>query len=368
MRTCALFLFLACAAAQELGPEQLFKEAMAAQQRGDDTAAIRDYRQLLKQQPDMFQARANLGVLLARQGHFDEAIEQYRLALDGHESDSRFGFKLRFNLAIAYYKKSAFEEAAREFDTLHRANLADTRVSTLLGDCYAHLGQDEQALAILGPIEAANPDDLAVASLLAPVLIRTGHQSEGMARYDKVGRLGHSAEAYLLAGQTALKLSLFEDARDYADAAIKLDPHFPGVYTLRGMALPLLGDSEGAIEALNKALAADPNDFDAHFTLGKTLRTAGDLPGARRHLARAMQLKPDSAVAFYEMARVERGENKIEDAVKDFEHAIHLDPKWAQPHVELSALYFRLNRPADGEREKAEFDRLNVLPGGKLQN
>ena len=28
----------------------------------------------------------------------------------------------------------------------------------------------------------------------------------------------------------------------------------------------------------------------------------------------------------------------------------------------------RLNRPADGEREKAEFDRLNVLPGGKLQN
>jgi tetratricopeptide (TPR) repeat protein len=363
MRMCTLLLLLAsAAAAQSRSPEQIFHDAVAAQQRGDDATAVREYRELLKQYPGTAEARANLGVILARQGHFDEAIEQYLAALAGHESNSA----LRFNLAVAYYKKSAFEEAARQFDILHRANLGDARVSTLLGDCYAHLGQDEQA--ILGPLETASPDDLAVEALLAPILVRTGHPREGMERYVKIGRLGHNAQAYLLAGQTALKLSLYEDARDDADAALKLNPQLPGVYTVRGMALPLLGDSPGAIEALNKALAADPNDFDAHFTLGKTLRTAGDLPGARRHLARAMQLKPDSAVAFYEMARVERGENKIEDAVKDFEHAIHLDPKWAQPHVELSALYFRLNRPADGEREKAEFDRLNVLPGGKLQN
>jgi len=359
MRPCVLLFLLACAAAaQNPGPEQLFRDALAAQQRGDDATAVSDYRELLKQHPDVFQARANLGVVLARQGHFDEAIEQYLAALAGHESNSA----LRFNLAIAYYKKSAFDEAAKQFDILHRANLADARVSTLLGDCYAHLGQDDQALAILGPIEAGTPDDLAVASMLAPILIRTGHMREGMERYVKVGRLGHNAQAYLLAGQAALKLSLYEDARDDADAAIQLDPHLPGVYTLRGMALPLLGDSEGAVVALNKALLADPNDFDAHFTLGKALRTAGDLPGARRHLERALQLRPNSAVAVYEMARVERSEDKIEAAVKDFEHAIRLDPTWAQPHVELSALYFRLNRTADGEREKAEYDRLNVLP------
>jgi tetratricopeptide (TPR) repeat protein len=197
---------------------------------------------------------------------------------------------------------------------------------------------------------------------LAPILIRTGHQREGMERYEKAGRLGHSAEAYLLAGQTALKLSLFEDARNDADAAIKLDPHLPGVYTLRGMALPLLGDSEGAIEALKTALRADPNDFDAHFTMGKALRTAGDLPGSRLHLESALKIQPDSFLALYEMARLERSEGKIEAAARDFERVIHLNPTWAQPHVELSALYFRLNRPADGEKEKAEFDRLNVLP------
>ena len=360
MRLCVLSLLLACAAAaQNPGPEQLFRDAVAAQRRGDDATAVRNYQELLKQHPDLFQAHANLGVVLAHQGHFDEAIQQYLAALAGHESNSA----LRFNLAVAYYKKSAFQEAATQLDILHRADLADARVSTLLGDCYAHLGQDEQALAILGPLETASPDDLAVEALLAPILVRTGHPREGMERYVKIGRLGHNAQAYLLAGQTALKLSRFEDARDFADAAIKLDPHFPGVYTLRGMALPLLGDSEGAVAALNQALHADPNDFDAHFTLGKALRTADDLPGARLHLERALQLRPDSAVAIYEMARVERSEGKLEAAAKDFERVIRLSPTWAQPHVELSALYFRLNRPADGEREKAEFDRLNVLPG-----
>jgi len=364
-----VLLIIACAAvAQQRSPQQLFHEALAAQQRGDDATAIRDYQELLKLDPDVVEARANLGVVLARQNRFDEAIEQYQKALTGQRASSGSmnpsqRDALRFNLAMAYFKKPDFAAAARELETLHSANLADARISTLLGECYARLGQDDQVLGILGAVESANPDDLGVASLLAPALVRTGHLSEGILRYEKIGRLGHSAEAYLLAGQTALKLSLYEKARDYADEALKLDPHLPGVYTLRGMALPFLGSAQDAIDALNKALAADANDFDAHLTLGKVLFTARDLQGSRTHLEKALDLKPDSSAALYEMSRLDRTEGKIDAALKDLERVVKLDPAWPQPHVELSALYFRVNRPADGEREKAEFDRLNVLPG-----
>lgn len=359
MRLCAPILLLAsAAAAQNQGPQQIFRDAVAAQQRGDYATAVREYKELLQEYPNAYQAHANLGVIFVRQGHFDEAIEQYLAALTGHESNA----DLRLDLALAYYKKPAYAEAARQFEILHSANLADARISMLLADCYAQLNQDDQALGILGPLENASPDDLAVTSALAPILVRTGHLQEGMERFEKVGRLGHSAQAYLLAGQTALKLSLNENARDDANAAIKLDPHLPGVYTLLGTALPLIGDNEGAVRALQTALLADPKDFEAQLAMGKTLRTMNDLSGARVHLERALQLRPQSAIAIYEMARIERAEGKIEDSVKDFEHVIRLAPNWAQPHIELSALYFRLNRQADGEREKAEFDRLNVLP------
>ena len=45
-------------------------------------------------------------------------------------------------------------------------------------------------------------------------------------------------------------------------------------------------------------------------------------------------------------------------AVKDLEKVVGTDPEWMDPHVELAALYYRLNRPQDGAREKQIVDRL----------
>jgi tetratricopeptide (TPR) repeat protein len=74
----------------------------------------------------------------------------------------------------------------------------------------------------------------------------------------------------------------------------------------------------------------------------------------------ALQLNPKSTVARYEWAKLERAEGQVEAAAKDFEKVVNDDPNWAQPHVELAALYFRLNRQEDGERERAIFDRLTA--------
>ena len=360
MRLPVILVLLGCAAAaQAQNPEQLFKEAVAAQQRGDDATAIAKYGELLKIRPDVLEVRANLGAALARQGRFDEAIEQYRAALARDEGN----FALRMNLALAYYKKGAFAEAVKELGSLRGGN-DDVRVATLLADCHLRLGQDAQAIAVLAPVEAAHPDDLGVVWILGSALIRAGHLRDGVERVEKVAQRGNSAEAYLLAGQTLLKMDEFERARDDAGAALRLNPRLPGGLTLRGSALQYLGDNAGATAALRQAVEQDPNDFEAHLTLGAVLNTERELAGARQHLERALALKPDSNLALYEMARLERTEGQVEEAIRDFEKVIKADPKWAQPHLELSVLYFRMERQADGEREKAVFDKLSG-GGGK---
>jgi tetratricopeptide (TPR) repeat protein len=355
MRIVALLIAAGTACAQSSGPEQLFRDAVAAQQHGDDALAVRKYQELLKRYPDAVEVRANLGAALAKLERYDEAIEQYRAVLAKKDNAG-----LRLNLALAYYKKGALREAVQQLSTLQGAQPGDTRVATLLADCYARLGQDRQAIAVLTPVEAAHPDDLAVAWLLGSALIRAGHKRDGLERVDRVARQGNRPEAYLLAGQTALKMNEFERARDYADAALRLNPRLPGADTLRGTVLSYLGDTQGAIAALRKAVEADPNDFDAQVGLGAVLHTERDLDGARQHLQHALQLKPDSTLARYEWARLERTEGHVEAAVKDFERVVHDDPNWAQPHVELAALYFRLNRQEDGDRERATFDRLTA--------
>ncbi|MGA2131144.1 MAG: tetratricopeptide repeat protein [Bryobacteraceae bacterium] len=356
MRILAMLALAAGAAtAQSASPEQIFRDAVAAQQRGDDALAVRKYQELLKRYPDAVEARANLGAALSKLGRYDEAIEQYQAALAKNGNPA-----LRLNLALAYYKKGALREAVDQLTILHKGAPGDARIATLLGDCYSRLGRDDDAIGVLKPVDAAHPEDLAVAWLLGSALIRAGHRRDGLALVDRVARQGNSAEAYLLAGQTALKLNEFERARDYAAAALRLNPQLPGVLTLRGTVLSYLGDTPGATAVLRKAVEADPKDFEAQLGLGAVMHTERDLDGAREHLQIARRLKPDSNLALYEWARLERTEGKVEEAVKDFERVVHDDPNWAQPHVELAALYFRLNRQADGDRERAEFDRLNA--------
>jgi tetratricopeptide (TPR) repeat protein len=355
MRIVAFLIAAGVACAQSSNPEQLFHEAIAAQQRGDDALAVRKYQEILKNYPDSLEVRTNLGAAFAKLNRYDEAIEQYRAVLAKKENSS-----LRFNLGLAYYKKGAWRDAVQQFETVRAVQPSDVRVATLLAECYTNLGQDDKVIAILKPVEPAHPDDLSVAWLLGSALIRAGQPREGLDRVDRVAREGNRPEAYLLAGRTALKMLEFEPARDYAAAAAKLNPKLPGVDTLRGTVMSYLGDTEGAATILRAAVAADPKDFEAQLGLGAVLHTNRDLPGAHEHLQRALQLKPNSNLARYEWARLERTEGQVEAAVRDMEKVVHDDPKWAQPHLELGALYFRLNRQEDGDRERAIYDRLTA--------
>jgi hypothetical protein len=47
-------------------------------------------------------------------------------------------------------------------------------------------------------------------------------------------------------------------------------------------------------------------------------------------------------------------------ALKHLETIAQQDPSWLQPHVELAALYYRLQRPSDGDREKETVNKLRT--------
>src|SRR5689334_15760235 len=141
----ALLLLAAGAAnAQPSSPDQLFRDAVAAQQKGDDALAIRKYQELLKLHPEVIEARANLGAVLVKLRRFDEAIDQYRAALAKNADNSA----LRLNLALAYYKKGSLRDAAEQFSALYRADPANVRLATLLADCEARLGHDDRVIAV----------------------------------------------------------------------------------------------------------------------------------------------------------------------------------------------------------------------------
>jgi len=361
-----LTLLAAQSPAQEPNPDQLLGRAIDAQQRGDYQSAIRDYRKLLELRPNTVEAKVNLGAALAHVGDFDAAIAMYRSALpqlsEKSNSPSNVSQKnaVLLNLALAYYKKGDFESAAEQFDTLHQANPRDVRVAILLGDSDVRLGKPATAVELLEPLEPANAQNLDLEYAYGTALIKVGKRRDGVARIEKVAKAGNSADAYFLAGSTFLDLNEFESARRDLDAALRLDPKLPGVYTLAGTARDKTGDVKEAEAAFRESLKINPDDFDANLYLGAILYKRRDLDDAKPYLDRALRLNPSSSMARYEEAMFESTSGQYEAAAQDLEKLVKDDPTWLEPHVELASLYYRLHRPTDGAKEREIVDKLTA--------
>jgi tetratricopeptide (TPR) repeat protein len=348
----------ACAAttAQDAKPEKLFREAQEAQQGGNLKLAVSKYQEVIRLDPNVVAAHANLGVVLVSLGQYDEAITQYQIAL----AEAPESAALRLNLGLAYYKKGDFAGGAAEFASLHKDDPNDVRVATLLGNCQTQLGLVGQALALLEPLEKADPDNLDLEWALGTALIRSGQTLEGLKRIQKVADKGNNAEAYQLAANLYLGLTFFDEARRDAEAVLRLNPHAPKAYVVLGMVADYSGNEADAEDEYAKALQVDPQDLQARVQLANVFLMERKLDAARQQLDRALTLDPHSLVARYELARVERAEGNLSTAIKDLETVEQQNPEWLQPHMELVTLYYRMKRPADGEREKEIVDQLRA--------
>jgi len=355
--TIAFFvLTVVSAPAQQLSADQLLSRAIAEQEKGDLQAAIRDYREVLKLRPEAAGAKVNLGAALARVGQFDEAIALYESALPSLS----FKNPVLLNLGLAYYKKGDFANARKQFWTLHNMQPADVRVATLLGDTDLRLGKPQDAADLLLPLEARNSQNLDFQYVLGSALIRVGRRREGVAHIEKEAAGNNNADSYLLAGATLLDMNEFESARRDLEAALRLNPKLPNIYTLVGKVRDKTGDTAQAETAFREALRVNADDFEANLYLGAILYKQRENDEARTYLDRALKLRPSDSMAQYESAMLESNEGRFEAAAQQLEQVIKKDPQWLEPHVALATLYYKIHRPDDGAREREVVERLTA--------
>jgi Tfp pilus assembly protein PilF len=63
-------------------------------------------------------------------------------------------------------------------------------------------------------------------------------------------------------------------------------------------------------------------------------------------------------MAGYEGAMLNSTSGDYQAAAEQMEKVVREDPTWLEPHVELASLYYRLHRPADGEKQRKIVERL----------
>jgi tetratricopeptide (TPR) repeat protein len=244
------------------------------------------------------------------------------------------------------------EHAHAELLVVHAARPLDLSNAVLLGYTYIKLGKANEAAEMLAPLEAGHESNMDLEYVLAYALIESGKATEGLPKMERVARETHSADAYFIAGSTRLHRREFHEARADLDAAIELNASFPGLYTMAGQARDALGDTDAALPAFEAALRADPRDFTANLYLGTMRLKQRDLESAKPMLELALQLQPTSTMAQLQIAKLNSMTGKYAEAAAALEQLEKADPNWLDPHIELAAIYYKLHRPEDGQRER----------------
>ncbi len=289
-------LWAVAAWAQTSGAVCDFDTALRHHQAGELAAADAGYRACIAAQPGRVEARSNLGAVLVKLGHYQDAIDQYQAALKIASAD--VAPHLRFNLALAYYKSFQIPTRPPNSKPYTRAQPADLNLALLLADCRLRTGEFQEAIDLAAPLEASHSDQPALDYVLGMALIRSGRVTEGQIRVDRILRRGDSAEGHFLLGTALFTAGNYPGAVTELAKAAAMNPDRALAPVLLGQALLFTGDADGAAEAFRKELAANPNDFDANFQLASILAHRGkSAEESRALLERAVQVRPGSIEA-----------------------------------------------------------------------
>ncbi len=336
-------------------------------QAGDDSATIEAYRAELKLHPDDVAAQMNLGVLLAHLGRYDEAIAEYEAAEKLLPGDPR----IALNEALAYEKSGRIREAAQRFANLHKSHSEDNKITLLLADCYLQMGEDQQVIELLEPIQAQNANDLGFAYMLGTALIRQRRIGEGQVFLDRILRNGDTAEARFLLGTRMFSSGDYPAAVKELASAIELNPNLPQLQSFYGRALLNTGDAEAAGIAFRKELQRDPNEFAANLGLGQILTERKRFGDAASVLQRALTLRPSSAEAQLALGECLAASGDFGKARTYLEAAVNSLPGSLEAHRNLLAAYTGLHLQTKAAREAAITKKLELAerskePGPKI--
>jgi len=336
-----------------------FDRATQLHQSGDLQGAVRGYLAILATHPARVDVRSNLGAAYSALGKYEDAIDQYKRALVIDPQN----YAIRFNLAMAYYKAAWFNEAATELEKFIAAGPASPQTANariILADCQVKIGDYKKVIEALTPVAQSDPSNRTVAYLLGSALIGDGQLNKGQAIIDRVFRDDDSAEAHLLMGSILLLADEAQRALKEIERALELNAKVPSVHAWHGRVLMRLGDTEKAKDAFRAELATNPNDFDANLYLGVLLRQDKLTDEAAVYLKRAIQLRPREQYAHYHLAAVYATAGKPADALPLLEGVLKEHPDFVEARVLLASVYYRLDRKADGDREKALIQKSNA--------
>jgi len=239
---------------------------------------------ILAKYPDNWAAHDDLGVVLASQKKWPEAMSEFHKALLGNPKY----VLAHYDLGAVLQEQGRLDEATREYQEALRWQPHAIAVRYNLGCLLASQGKFAAAIDQYQSILRQEPDDVEARNNLGTALASLGRGNEAIVEFHKAIEIEPDfAEAQANLGHALANQNQFAEAIQHYVEAVRLDPKNPGDHYALAIALANTGEFEQAVEQFREAARLNPDLPDVHNALARVLEKQGLHDEAQREFAEA---------------------------------------------------------------------------------
>ena len=201
------------------------------------------------------------------------------------------------------------------------------------------LRRPEQALEVLSPAVAADPDNAQLQVAIAQVLFRCGHPASAIKCAQRGAELAPDDVSVLVVAVEVLRMAGDPDgAKVLAEHAQQLSPDSNRVRFEYALACSAAGDNDHALQASADLVATAPDWVSAHAARSIVLRKAGHPRQAETAVRRALELDPESSDLRNQLALLEASVGKLGSASRTLSNTLGADPRHVAARSNVAVL------------------------------
>ena len=337
-------------------PAQLFENGRQALSRGQLTEAERDFRGVLRLDPQSWAAYANLGVVYMRGKHWDKALQSLEVAERLMPQEPG----VRLNIGLTYYRQNEYLKAIPEFESVVRDQPNALEPRYLLGFCYFFAERWGQASATLEPLWSQKSDDLPYLYVLSNAAHRAGKKELDDRATEQLIRLSNGTPEYhLFAGKYHLNLDQYDLALTDFKAAAEADPKLPFVHFNLGLVHLKKQEYAAARDEFLKDAAIEPDMALNYEELGEVYWLMQDDASAEKSYREALKHNPRLVDSRIGLAKIYQRQRNYAAALAEASAAVKADPARPDVHYVRGQVLLHLGRKEEAKKELAAANRIS---------
>ena len=269
--------------------QEMLVKGFGLHQKGDLIAASEIYAQILKLQPLHFDALHLSGLIAAKSGQHEAAIQLISKAI----SINAVNPSAYCNIGNVYLNIGKHDLAIDKYSEALRLNPNNDVAYFSRGLAHQGLNQFDEAIADYEGAITINPQHIGALTNLGNIFKSQKKIDEAINYYNKAIALDTpNPEPFNNRGNLYHELKWFKRALLDFNHALQLNQNYPEALSNRANTLFALKDYEGALTGYNNAIALKPDYAEAFHNRGNLYRELKQFERAKLDYEKALYFKP----------------------------------------------------------------------------